>query len=164
MFGRWGVVPAAERIAALVLCVCSRLAPTHDCNAEQVQRMAGLLGGRARQLELILHQHLPIFHTGGCAGNELHPPVLAPVLPSWGLSPLPDANDACFSSPCLTAEHCVFCRFMSEGSDYRDCGHPCETNTVHLRDDKGEQAFGGKGNGRCCIAAVRCWFMIEPLG
>jgi hypothetical protein len=64
----------------------------------------------------------------------------------------------------LTAEHCVFCRFMSKGSDYRDCGHPCETNTVHLRDDKGEQAFGGKGNGRCCIAAVRCWFMIEPLG
>ncbi|KAL4437803.1 hypothetical protein ABPG77_005715 [Micractinium sp. CCAP 211/92] len=76
----------------------SRLAPTHDCNAAQLQGLAERLGGRAGQLELILHQHLPIFHT----------------------------------------EHCVFCRFLSDGSDYRDCGHPCESHAVHLRDDKGK--------------------------
>lgn len=39
--------------------VCSRLAPTHDCNSAQLTRMAHLLGSRACQLEIILHQHLP---------------------------------------------------------------------------------------------------------
>jgi hypothetical protein len=24
----------------------------------------------------------------------------------------------------------VFCRFLSDGNNYTDCGHPCETNTV----------------------------------
>ncbi|KAL4419681.1 hypothetical protein ABPG75_006779 [Micractinium tetrahymenae] len=76
----------------------SRLAPTHDCNAAQLQGLAERLGGRAGRLELVLHQHLPIFHT----------------------------------------EHCVFCRFLSDGSDYRDCGHPCESHAVHLRDEKGK--------------------------
>ena len=28
-------------------------------------------------------------------------------------------------------------RFLSKGSNYKDCGHPCETNTVHLRDTDG---------------------------
>ena len=43
---------------------------------------------------MVIHQHLPIFHT----------------------------------------EHCVFCRFLSDGNSYLDCGHPCETSVVHLRD------------------------------
>jgi collagenase-like PrtC family protease len=25
-------------------------------------------------------------------------------------------------------------RFLSEGNSYKDCGHPCESNVVHLRD------------------------------
>jgi hypothetical protein len=29
------------------------------------------------------------------------------------------------------------CRFLSEGNDYRDCGHPCEQHTVQLRDSAG---------------------------
>jgi len=49
-------------------------------------------------LEVIVHQHLPIFHT----------------------------------------EHCVFCRFLSDGDSYLDCGHPCESNAVHLRDGSGK--------------------------
>eukprot|EP00873_Tetraselmis_striata_P015663 jgi/Tetstr1/435927/TSEL_024809.t1 len=36
--------------------------------------------------------------------------------------------------PIFHMEHCVFCRFLSAGNDYTDCGHPCERNTVHLRD------------------------------
>lgn len=63
----------------------------------QVCQLASGLGPRAAKLEMILHQHLPIFHT----------------------------------------EHCVFCRTLSDGNSYLDCGHPCETNTVHLRDEKG---------------------------
>ena len=87
--------------ADLLLRSLSRLAPTHDCNAAQVQRLAGLLGGggaRAQQLEVVLHQHLPVFHT----------------------------------------EHCVYARFLSNGQNSSDCGRPCESHTVHLRDEKGQ--------------------------
>ncbi len=35
-------------------------------------------------------------------------------------------------------EHCVFCRFLSNGDNYTNCGHPCETNSVSLRDMNGE--------------------------
>jgi hypothetical protein len=40
--------------------------PTHDLNAAQIGRMAQQLGSRAGRLEVILHQHLPIFHTEHC--------------------------------------------------------------------------------------------------
>lgn len=44
----------------------TRLAPTHDCNASQLQGLAVGLGARASKLEVILHQHVPIFHTEHC--------------------------------------------------------------------------------------------------
>ena len=31
-------------------------------------------------------------------------------------------------------EHCVFAAFLSEGTDYTNCGRPCESQRVHLRD------------------------------
>ena len=75
-----------------------RLTPTHDLNADQQRDLALALGpAGAAKMEIILHQHLPIFHT----------------------------------------EHCVFCRFMSDGNSYKDCGHPCETKNLHLRDTQG---------------------------
>ncbi len=40
--------------------------------------------------------------------------------------------------PMFHMEHCVFCTFMSEGTDYRDCGRPCEKHVVHLRDRVGQ--------------------------
>jgi putative protease len=36
-------------------------------------------------------------------------------------------------------EHCVFCRFLSEGTSFKDCGHPCEKNRVALRDINGRE-------------------------
>ncbi|CAE8626860.1 unnamed protein product, partial [Polarella glacialis] len=76
-----------------------RLTPTHDLSAAQICQLARHLGPeRAARLEVIAHQHLPIFHT----------------------------------------EHCVFCRFLSNGNDYTDCGHPCEKNALHLRDINGQ--------------------------
>jgi len=39
--------------------------------------------------------------------------------------------------PMFHMEHCVFCAFLSEGTDYRNCGHPCEKHRVHLRDRVG---------------------------
>jgi U32 family peptidase len=73
----------------------ARLAPTHDLNAAQVLELAKQT--QAQQLEVILHHHLPVFHT----------------------------------------EHCVFCRFMSAGTDYTNCGHPCEKHSLALRDHNG---------------------------
>lgn len=35
--------------------------------------------------------------------------------------------------PIFHTEACVFCRFLSNGNSYKDCGHPCERSTVHLR-------------------------------
>ena len=39
--------------------------------------------------------------------------------------------------PVFHTEHCVFCRFLSTGTSYRDCGRPCESHVVALRDSAG---------------------------
>ncbi len=72
-----------------------RLTPTHDLNAMQVAELARTIG--PAQIEAIVYQHLPVFHT----------------------------------------EHCVFCRFLSTGTSYKDCGHPCEKHRIALRDHNG---------------------------
>jgi putative protease len=40
--------------------------------------------------------------------------------------------------PVYHTEHCVFCRFLSTGTSYRDCGRPCEFHRVELRDQRGQ--------------------------
>jgi putative protease len=39
--------------------------------------------------------------------------------------------------PVFHTEHCVFCRFLSTGTSYKDCGRPCESHVVSLRDASG---------------------------
>jgi len=39
--------------------------------------------------------------------------------------------------PVFHTEHCVFCRFLSTGTSYKDCGRPCEKHDVGLRDQQG---------------------------
>ena len=39
--------------------------------------------------------------------------------------------------PMFHMEHCVFAAFLSEGKDHTDCGRPCESHRVHLRDRVG---------------------------
>ena len=73
----------------------SRITPTHDLNAAQVEDLARSAG--AERIEVIAYHHLPVFHT----------------------------------------EHCVFCRFLSKGTSYRDCGRPCEKHRVELKDSQG---------------------------
>jgi putative protease len=41
--------------------------------------------------------------------------------------------------PVFHTEHCVFCRFLSAGTSYRDCGRPCESHRVALRDLSGRE-------------------------
>ncbi|TLS50633.1 U32 family peptidase [Paenibacillus antri] len=70
----------------------SRVTPSYDLN---IQQMIDLLGkSPTDRMEIVLHQHLPMFHT----------------------------------------EHCVYCTFLSEGTDYTNCGRPCEEQRVSLRD------------------------------
>ena len=50
--------------------------------------------------------------------------------------------------PVFHTEHCVFCRFLSEGTSYRDCGKPCESHRIALRD--------GQGRAHPVLADVGC--------
>jgi len=76
-------------------CGLERVTPSYDLN---IQQMVDLLSHTdASKLELVIHQHLPMFHT----------------------------------------EHCVYCTFLSEGTDHTNCGAPCEFHRVSLRDRVG---------------------------
>ncbi|MFQ3629090.1 MAG: U32 family peptidase, partial [Cyanobacteriota bacterium] len=41
--------------------------------------------------------------------------------------------------PMFHMEHCVFCAFLSNGTDYTNCGRPCEKHEVKLRDRTGTE-------------------------
>jgi U32 family peptidase len=41
--------------------------------------------------------------------------------------------------PMFHMEHCVFCAFLSTGTDYRSCGRPCDKHDVRLRDRIGAE-------------------------
>ena len=41
--------------------------------------------------------------------------------------------------PMFHMEHCVFCAFMSKGTDYSNCGRPCDRHEVKLRDRVGAE-------------------------
>jgi U32 family peptidase len=41
--------------------------------------------------------------------------------------------------PMFHMEHCVFCAFLSEGTDYTNCGRPCDQHEVKLRDRTGTE-------------------------
>ncbi|MDQ0089956.1 putative protease [Paenibacillus anaericanus] len=71
---------------------CDLITPSYDLN---IQQMVDLLGqSQTSAVEIVIHQHLPMFHT----------------------------------------EHCVYCTFLSEGTDFTNCGRPCEDHSVSLQD------------------------------
>ena len=41
--------------------------------------------------------------------------------------------------PMFHMEHCVFCAFLSNGTDFRNCGRPCDVHDVRLRDRVGAE-------------------------
>ncbi len=41
--------------------------------------------------------------------------------------------------PMFHMEHCVFCAFLTKGTDYTNCGRPCDTHAVRLRDRVGAE-------------------------
>ena len=50
--------------------------------------------------------------------------------------------------PVFHTEHCVFCRFLSTGTTYEDCGRPCERHRIALKD--------GSGHAHPVMADVGC--------
>jgi len=41
--------------------------------------------------------------------------------------------------PMFHMEHCLFCAFLTKGTDYTNCGRPCDTREVRLRDRVGAE-------------------------
>lgn len=71
---------------------CDLVTPSYDLN---IQQMIDLLErSDTSRMEIVIHQHLPMFHT----------------------------------------EHCVYCTFLSEGTDFTNCGRPCEDHRASLQD------------------------------
>ncbi len=69
-----------------------RITPSYDLN---IQQMIDLLEkAPTERIEIVIQQHLPMFHT----------------------------------------EHCVYCTFLSDGTDFTNCGRPCESHRVALQD------------------------------
>jgi len=50
--------------------------------------------------------------------------------------------------PMFHMEHCVFCAFLSSGTDYTNCGRPCDRHEVKLRDRVGAE-HGLKADAGC---------------
>jgi putative protease len=69
-----------------------RVTPSYDLNREQLLELVAAVP--AGQLEVVVHQHMPMFHM----------------------------------------EHCVFCAVLSPGTNKTNCGRPCDTHEVKLRD------------------------------
>jgi putative protease len=131
--------PGEERIADFLL----------SCDCPILARTAGLLHslrGRAHP-ELIADFSLNAANALGAAElfdwgitrltptHDLNAEQIAQLARASGAGRMEVA--AFHHLPVFHTEHCVFCRFLSSGTSYRDCGRPCETHTVALRDSSG---------------------------
>lgn len=72
-----------------------RITASYDLNREQLLDLASAVP--PQWLEVVVHQHMPMFHM----------------------------------------EHCVFCAVLSPGTNKTNCGRPCDTHAVKLRDRLG---------------------------
>ncbi|SFL90494.1 putative protease [Paenibacillus sp. 1_12] len=96
LIGDFSLNVANHKTAALFLeAGLNKITPSYDLN---IQQMVDLLhAADTSKLEVVIHQHMPMFHT----------------------------------------EHCVYCTFLSEGTDYTNCGRPCEDHSISLQDRVG---------------------------
>jgi putative protease len=109
------------------------------------------------------YDHLQFFAADRCIGDfsfNLANPLSAAYFKQLGLERLTASYDLNISQleallhaappawfevtihqhmPMFHMEHCVFCAFLSEGTDFTNCGRPCETHQVKLRDRVGAE-------------------------
>lgn len=82
-------------VAMLLERGAERVTTSYDLNRDQLK---GLVSNcPAPRLEVVIHQHMPMFHM----------------------------------------EHCVFCSLLSPGTNKTNCGRPCDSHLVQLRDRTG---------------------------
>ncbi|WP_237729253.1 U32 family peptidase [Schlesneria paludicola] len=74
-----------------------RITASYDLNRDQLLELVSAV--RGDRLEIVIHQHMPMFHM----------------------------------------EHCVFCAVLSPGTNKTNCGRPCDTHLVQLRDRVGSE-------------------------
>ena len=74
-----------------------RATASYDLNRDQLLDLVGAVP--PKWLEVVIHQHMPMFHM----------------------------------------EHCVFCAVLSPGTNKTNCGRPCDTHLVQLRDRVGSE-------------------------
>jgi U32 family peptidase len=74
-----------------------RLTASYDMNRDQLLELVAAVP--PQWLEVVIHQHMPMFHM----------------------------------------EHCVFCAVLSPGTNKTNCGRPCDTHQVQLRDRVGSE-------------------------
>ncbi len=72
-----------------------RVTASYDLSFDQLDDLVSAVP--AGWIEVVIHQHMPMFHM----------------------------------------EHCVFCAFLSPGTDKTNCGRPCDSHDVKLRDRVG---------------------------
>ncbi len=67
--------------------------------------------------------------------------------------------------PLFHMEHCVFCAFLSQGTDYTNCGRPCDQHAVKLRDRTGaEHPLKADSGCRNTVFNARAQTGAESLG
>ncbi len=74
---------------------CEQVTASYDLNRDQLTELIDAMP--AQLLEVVIHQHMPMFHM----------------------------------------EHCVFCSVLSPGTNKTNCGRPCDSHVVQLRDRVG---------------------------
>jgi len=74
---------------------CEQVTASYDLNRDQLMDLVDAMP--ADRLEVVVHQHMPMFHM----------------------------------------EHCVFCSVLSPGTNKTNCGRPCDSHVVNLRDRVG---------------------------
>lgn len=120
---------AANAITAfeLLRAGLGRITAAYDLSADAITELATLLGAKASQLEVVVHQHSTYFAS---LSKKL---VINLYLHTYTFFSI-----SLFTVPIFHTEHCAFARFLSKGNSYQDCGHVCTRNTVHLRDQNGK--------------------------
>ena len=159
----YGLRPSVERVRAADIIV--RVASPRILKPGEERIVDFLLGLRTELvvrssglLEMLAsHEHGPLI--GDFSLNAANS-IAAGILLNLGLqriSPTHDLNAAQVADlarqiggeaieaiayqhlPVFHTEHCVFCRFLSTGTSYEDCGRPCEKHAVSLRDSGGRK-------------------------
>ena len=126
--------------------------------AETLSGPGYLLPGSARQSEATGSDSARLFRRVGDFSLNVANPLTAEILMHEGLERLTVSYDlnagqvidllraappAWFEItlhqhiPMFHMEHCVFAAFLSEGTDHTNCGRPCDTHKVELRDRVG---------------------------